>query len=500
MKKTLIISTIAAAAMSLTGCNMDLRPEGSIDPDNALLSIDDADRLRDGLYIAFRGRVGGAFAYLDEIRSDLFHASVSFGNNGGTMYNWIWTSADSDVSGIWSNSYYAIANANFFIEAANAVNTSEWSEEDRENLQIWKGEAFFVRAYFHLELAEAFCLDYPGHEQSYGVPYVTVYNPTSDNSRYPNRGTLEETFSNILADLDSAAAYVTTPGSVGSMWVTADAVTALRARTALEMGDYSSVIDLVSEDFLMRYPLVTSEEAFQRMWINDDGSECILQFDASYPNELGTSYDMGYIGYNATEGIYSPTYLPEQWVVDLFQQYPEDWRNTNHMIVRELNIGGTPYNLASFTKFPGNPALRQAESDQNYQHKAKPFRIAEMYLVLAEAYARSSQMQQAANYLTRLRQGRIPGYVQDFQAGEVLSEIQDERVRELMGEGFRIQDLKRFGEGVQRHAAQNSSTIYMPSNNEDFFRDASDFRMIFPIPQEEIDANPQIAGEQNPQY
>ena len=310
MKKTLIISTIAAAAMSLTGCNMDLRPEGTIDPDNALESINDADRLRDGLYIAFRGRVGGAFAYLDEIRSDLFHASASFGNNGGTMYNWIWTAADSDVAGIWSNSYYAIANANFFIEAANAVNTSEWSDEDRENLQIWKGEAFFVRAYFHLELAEAFCLNYPGNEQSYGVPYVTVYNPTSDNSRYPNRGTLEETFSNILADLDSAAAYVTTPGSVGSMWVTADAVTALRARTALEMGDYSSVIDLVSEDFLMRYPLVTSEEAFQRMWINDDGSECILQFDASYPNELGTSYDMGYIDRIQCDRRYLQPYLP----------------------------------------------------------------------------------------------------------------------------------------------------------------------------------------------
>lgn len=424
MKKILIISSVLAALACAVSCNMELRPAGTVEPGNALQTITDAEKLRDGLYVAFRSRVGGTYASLDEIRSDLFHASTGFGNVGGSLYGWYMAADLAEIESLWGASYNTIANANFFIEAANAVNTSEWSEEDRENLQIWKGEAFFVRAYFHLELAEAFCLDYPGNEQSYGVPYVTVYNPTSDNSRYPNRGTLEETFSNILADLDSAAAYVTTPGSVGSMWVTADAVTALRARTALEMGGYSSVIDLVSEDFLMRYPLVTSEEAFQRMWINDDGSECILQFDASYPNELGTSYDMGYIGYNATEGIYSPTYLPEQWVVDLFQQYPEDWRNQNHMIVREVNIGGTPYNLASFTKFPGNPALRQAESDQNYQHKAKPFRIAEMYLVLAEAYARSSQMQQAANYLTRLRQGRIPGYVQDFQAGEVLSEIQ----------------------------------------------------------------------------
>lgn len=491
---------MAAAAMGLAGCNMDLRPAGTIEPENALQTISDADRLRDGLYIAFRGRVGGSFAYLDEIRSDLFHAASSFGNNGGTMYNWIWTAADGDVSGIWSSSYYAIANANFFIEKANAVDKSEWSDEDRANLQIWKGEAFFMRAYFHLELAEAFCLNYPGNEQSYGIPYVRTYSPTSDNSKYPGRGTLEQTFANIVADLDSAAAYVTTPGAVGSMWITADAVTALRARTALEMGDYTTVINLIDDSFLSKYPLVTTYEAFQSMWVNDDGSECILQFDATYPNELGSSYDFSYIGYNADRGIYSPYYIPEQWVADLFQAYPDDFRNQLHMIQRQISVGGVNFNVATFSKFPGNPALRQAETDQNYQHKPKPFRVAEMYLVLAEAYARSNQMAQAAQYLTRLRQTRIPGYVQDFQAGEVLSQILDERVRELMGEGFRMQDLKRFGQSVQRGAAQEADAIYMPSSNESFLRDISDTRVIFPIPQEEIDANPQIAGEQNPGY
>lgn len=491
---------MAAAAMGLAGCNMDLRPAGTIEPENALQTISDADRLRDGLYIAFRGRVGGSFAYLDEIRSDLFHAASNFGNNGGIMYNWVWTAADGDVSGIWSSSYYAIANANFFIEKANAVDKSEWSDEDRANLQIWKGEAFFMRAYFHLELAEAFCLNYPGNEQSYGIPYVRTYSPTSDNSKYPSRGTLEQTFANIVADLDSAAAYVTTPGSVGSMWITADAVTALRARTALEMGDYTTVINLIDDSFLSKYPLVTTYEAFQNMWVNDDGSECILQFDATYPNELGSSYDFSYIGYNADQGIYSPYYIPEQWVADLFQAYPDDFRNQLHMIQRQISVGGVNFNVATFSKFPGNPALRQAETDQNYQHKPKPFRVAEMYLVLAEAYARSNQMAQAAQYLTRLRQTRIPGYVQDFQAGEVLSQILDERVRELMGEGFRMQDLKRFGQSVQRGAAQEADAIYMPSSNEDFLRDISDSRVIFPIPQEEIDANPQIAGEQNPGY
>ena len=121
------------------------------------------------------------------------------------MYNWIQTATDGDASSLWANSYYVIADANFFLQRANAVNTSEWTEQDRASLDVYKGEAYFIRAYHHMELAELFCLDYVGNEQSYGIPYVTRYAPTSDQTQYPSRGTLEHTFEMILADLDSAA-------------------------------------------------------------------------------------------------------------------------------------------------------------------------------------------------------------------------------------------------------------------------------------------------------
>ena len=96
--KTRILTTsvIAALALSVTSCNMDLRPYGTIEPDNALQTIDDAQRLRNGLYVFMRSYSGGVFANRDEVRSDEFHALASFGNNGGNVYNWIVTSADSD--------------------------------------------------------------------------------------------------------------------------------------------------------------------------------------------------------------------------------------------------------------------------------------------------------------------------------------------------------------------------------------------------------------------
>lgn len=496
--KTRILTTslIAALALSVTSCNMDLRPYGTIEPDNALQTIDDAQRLRNGLYVFMRSYSGGVFANRDEIRSDEFHALASFGNNGGNVYNWIVTSADGDPQSIWGGSYQVIANANFFIEKARAVNTEEWSAEDKANLQLWMGEAFFFRAYYHLELAENFCLDYVGNEQSLGIPYMTVYNPTSDQSQYPSRPTLEETFANIMSDIDSAAKYVTTPGAVGSMWVTADAVTALRARAALESGDYQTAFSAASS-LLPTYPLVAADTAeFRKMWHEDSGKECILQLTGSYPNEVPTSFDFSYLGYTHGQG-FRPSYVPEQWVLELYTNLnPQDMRYTVLMRQDSANVSGTDYMMYMFNKFPGNPALRQSISSMNYAHKPKIFRIGEMYLICAEAAQRGG-LGDPWTYINQLRESRIPGYT-GGGSGDALTEILNERVRELIGEGFRIQDLKRFHVDLQRRAAQNPETIYLPETNQDFFRSYTHYQMTWPIPQAEIYANPHI--QQNPGY
>lgn len=506
MKKILIISSVFAALVSAVSCNMELRPAGTVEPGNALQTIDDAEKLRDGLYVAFRTRVGGTYASLDEIRSDLFHASIEFGNVGGNLYNWSMTAANSDVEALWSASYNTVANANYFLEKANAVNTSEWSDEERANLEVWKGEAYFLRAYYHLELAEMFCMNYVGNEQSYGIPYITSYIPTSDQSRYPSRGTLEHTFEMLVTDLDSAQSLITTPGVRGSERITRDAVTALQARVALEMGDYDLAVEKASELIESgTYPLVTSESAFNNMWINDSGDECILQLFASSPTELGNSNDYGYIGFDAIKNIYQPIYYPEQWVVDLLEQIPGDWRMNNHLRwtnVTVKNVGTR--DMYIFYKFQGNPALRSTETSWNYQNKPKVFRIAEMYLIRAEALARGGAPQAGISDpwsdIHTLRTARTTNYQPD-QFGESIEDaILNERVRELIGEGFRIQDLKRYGRGFTRTEAQVRETIYQPDTYTDYEIMANNPRFIFPIPQSEIDANSNISGEQNPGY
>ncbi len=509
MKKILyLISVLTALSLATSSCDMDLRPVGVIDPEEAVQSIQDIEYLRNGLYLNFKGAVGGYMASLSEIRSDLFHATASFGNNGGSMYFWSFTSNDSEIQSVWGSPYGVIAQINYFIQEATAVDTSvePWTSADVDKINMYLGEAYFMRAYCHSELVRLFCLDYVGNEQTFGVPYVTTYSPSTHSSTYPKRGTMEEAYTKILEDLNRAAEKITAQGTPGSMYVTQDAITALRARIALAMGNYKEAINqITTTGILDRYPLAADEAEFKAMWVNDSGQEAIMMLHADAAN-LGSSYDYGYIGYQADRDIYQPTFIPEQWLVDLLKENPADFRFKNHLKWQEIDLASVPYDVYIFYKFPTNPALNGDAVSLNYAHKQKPFRVAELYLILAEAYHKDNDNVKANEALVTLKSKRIPGFSSSVNYGSaVYDEIKKERVRELMGEGFRINDLIRYTRDggvseLQRKAAQIPASIYLPEIYQGFYRSMSNFRSVFPIPQDELDANPNMKGQQNPGY
>lgn len=83
-----------------------------------------------------------------------------------------------------------------------------------------------------------------------------------------------------------------------------------------------------------------------------------------------------------------------------------------------------------------------------------------------------------------------------------MNEIMDERERELVCEGYRMMDLKRWGKGVKRGLPQNSGLVLFPgqATTDGLNKPADDYRMVWPIPKSEMDANTSLAGQQNPGY
>lgn len=116
-----------------------------------------------------------------------------------------------------------------------------------------------------------------------------------------------------------------------------------------------------------------------------------------------------------------------------------------------------------------------------------------MYLIRAEAYAESNNLDGAAADYNELRRQRVYDYTDEsfVSTEDAVNKIMAERARELCFEGFRFFDLKRRGLPVNRDASDVQSAAWQNLP-------ASDFKWALPIPQDEIFANKNMV--QNPGY
>ena len=74
--------------------------------------------------------------------------------------------------------------------------------------------------------------------------------------------------------------------------------------------------------------------------------------------------------------------------------------------------------------------------------------------------------------------------------------ILDERSKELYGEGHRFFDMMRCDKSI----TFNDEIAQLMPPTRDKTIDRSFFRTVLPISQDEINANPDIAAQQNPGY
>lgn len=519
MKK--LIFTLLSVILLATSCSLEKMPSGKVNS-NDVQSIDDVTKLRNYLYIRLRGMYSGSYIYSGELMSDLFHASAGYGNRGGIHHKWQWTASESLAESLWGHAYFTTASANFIIQEMDKLAEKiELSDAEKAQMDIYYGEAYFMKAAAMFELVKMFAEPYTKNPQALGVMLVDTYNPTSDDSTYPGRSTVAETYEFIDKYLGMAASKLASvKGTKASMFLTADAVTAMQARVALCKGDYQTAAtkaaSLVDGG---KYPLISFEnvdltaanaqeqvsavvEDFSELWTNDSGEECIMQLYADYAvSSVPSSIDPGYVSMNAN-GIYAPDYIPEQWIVDLYSDV--DIRSAVWFEEHTLTFQSLTGNAVILTKFPGNRSLQDPTvTTSSHIQKIKPFRIAEQYLIAAEANAALGNDEAAYNYYSKLVAARHLGFQSKTIAGDALkSAIREERVKELIGEGFRFYDLKRYGEGFERTAAQNAEIITGAGSDltELMKCSANNFRWLWPIPQVEIDSNPQIAEQQNPGY
>lgn len=350
----------------------------------------------------------------------------------------------SDLRDTWSAAYTQIYGANAVLESV--TDAGQLPEADRRQL---KGEALFVRALLHFSLTNLFG----------SVPYVTTTDYRA-NSRI-EKITTEEVYANAKEDLLQAEELLgesylspsrTRPNKL--------AVRALLARLNLYAGNWAEASNDASA--VLNSALYSYEVPEADMFLASSPAT-IWQFSSASAG--GNTLEAQTFNFETGP---PPLAALSDALLAAFE--PGDGRLTHW--TRTITDGSASW-LHAFK-------YKEIADTGSPMERSQVLRLAEMYLIRAEARARQGEFIGAKEDLDAVRaKAGLPPCSAATQEG-VLDAILQERRVELFAEGHRFFDLKRFGKLQEVLSAKPGW-------------DAHD--ALFPLPEAEINLNPNLAPQ-----
>ncbi len=448
MKKYIIIGLVGLG-LTFGGCGdqLDLTPQQSIDQDLALSSDANVKRVLIGAYSQIRsvtlygGRIQLYAEMLGANREVRWEGTF---NQPREMYNKNIFVNNSYVEGTWANAYSAINVANNILVSLDVVNP-----EDRDRVE---GEALFIRGSMYFELIKLYALPYSaGNTQAnLGVPLVLTPTRQVDDASFVSRNTVSEVYQQILADLERAETLLPAAnGFLARNYV----VSAQLSRVFLQMQRYADARD-------------AADRAISTASAN--GKILVPNFMDAFNTDGDSAEDLFSIQVNTQDPAND---------MFLFYSLPEFGARGGDVSVQPPHLSYYEAGDARLGQFFVSAGEQRTAKWRDQFKNVKVLRLAEMYLTRAEANLREGTAIGAAPLadLNRIRSrvGLPP------LATATLEAVLLERKLELAHEGQFLHDVKRTG-GVILDNSSNSSFSF------------DDSKLVFPIPQREMDSNPNL--------
>ncbi|MDQ3276932.1 MAG: RagB/SusD family nutrient uptake outer membrane protein, partial [Bacteroidota bacterium] len=434
-------------------------PPTSLTPEQALASESDLQVALRGAYASLRATdyFGRTVPVFGDLLADNAFQSLTNTNRYTAFNQYTFTVASGEISGFWTSAYSTILRAN------NIINSSL---NGTTNVNQSKGEAYAIRALSYFYLVQYFARPYTDNPSGPGVPLVLTY----DANAKPARSTVNEVYTQIISDLNQAFQLMTQ--YTNSTQFSKYAARGLQAKVYLTMGDMANA-KTAAEDVINNSGFtVVGPSNYASYWSQltprTDKLETLFEVSFDATNSQG---------FDGLPNIYNQAgYGDLVATSELYSLYTTtDIRKT---LYTETARGGVA-TVAMNGKYPGTFGSEISDT--------KVLRMSEIYLIAAEASVASNETiaLQYVNYITS-RRNAAP----IVATGTALLEaIITERRRELAFEGQRYLDLQRLKRDVVRGTDYPSSARSIPYSN---------FRRILPIPQAEVDVNPNV--QQNPGY
>jgi len=477
-------AAVAALVFGLNSC-LEKLPGDYILEEEGMQTFADAEQTLTGIYTAYMSSAlySGYLTLLPDIQADLVYAVQGNSNTFGTHWLWDIRSTNAEIESVYAALYRVIGRCNFYLDKVDALRSSLTDDAEIQYLDYYTGEVYCARGLAYSELLRCFCKAYDPAtaENELGLVLADSYF----GEKPQTRASLKASYDFVLNDLKKAEEMLDDENDYfDAPYFTNAAAHAIHARVALYMQDWDEAVKhstklIESDAFALATAkaYVTSTQTFlDYLWTNDTSYENIWRIgytDTSYGGAQGSVF----LNFSNDFTYYYPDYVPAQWALDLYTS--GDGRYNAYFANLQTGYAhGLTWPL--LVKYYGNESLM---ANLIYHvNMPKPLRLAEQYLIRAEAYCNMGNYAGASADLTALSESRhVAGGSLSVNASNWEQTISDERVKELFMEGFRLHDLKRWGKGFQRTPQAQTqiegSSLKIEAGNPLF---------VWPIPNQEI--------------
>jgi hypothetical protein len=449
-------------------------------------------------------------------------AVTNWGDAGlADFHNLNWTSSNNFLKGLYYRSLYQITLCNDFIRQSSDANLASRniSGSDATEIRYYKAEARYLRAFQYWVLMDLFA----------NPPFVTENDIIG--AKLPPQTDRKTLFTYVESELKALDGLLKAPtkNEYGRADQAADwallARLYLNAQVYTGTAHYNDAITYSQKVINVGYTLIgnydnlmladNDKNTSEFIWtINYDGLNTQSYGGTTFLThcQVGGTMPAGDFGLSGGWGGMRTTSalsqlfpanpnktFPNNGNPDTRAEFWTDQQTQNITDVTSFAGGGYGVNKFRNVKTDGTDGKSLSYSDVDFP----VFRLAEMYLIYAESVVRGGSGGDAGTalqYVNKLRSrayGDINSTKGNITAGSLTTDfILDERGRELYWEGFRRTDLIRYGYFTAVNSNSRSSWPWKGGISTG--TGVGDFRNVFPLPADDLTANPNL--KQNSGY
>jgi starch-binding outer membrane protein, SusD/RagB family len=453
MNKLLLIIISCSLLFLATSCDklLEAKTESAITDAAYFQNENDFDPYVVGIYMYVRGSaktgpqnvtgIANTITYGTERSEELVSAINS-------RFTQAWTQNITPTTGAFDYTtwYKAIGSCNLLLAKIEHFNFTNEATKKRV-----MAEAYSLRAYFYFSLIRII-----------GDAPLMLEAINTENVPQIPRSPAKDVMKQIIADLDQAIALFpekTIPGKYRFSYISAqvlkadaklwsakvlgggtndfnDAIAALtvveNAATGLGLSmpdDFSKVTTVRANAEIVLAAYFNRDESFSNYALN------ALPYEAGIAGATNKDSLPWCVTTSNGQGAYQISAQSKALFTSGDKRIPYTWITERQ---------GSTLKISWITKLPGN----RYSDDRVPDNDVILYRLAEIFLMEAEAYAGISNTTKAIEYLNRIRKRAGTGnYTGATDKGSVEKEILDERGRELFFENKRWFDLVRFHKG-----------------------------------------------------